>query len=451
MLEEPSGLGVALVDEPGALEGAGTGCHAGVGFPVSKSPPLIGPEYLQRFNCIADHCEDTCCSNLKVPVDAYGRSRMREALSASGMTSAAFDQLVPLNLDRSDPEQAAFIQMDKNGRCPFLDERQLCGIHRRHGAEVLANACSMFPRAVNRYPDRREAVGSFACPEIVRLALLSEASLEPRPLPPGVVPRDFVNRTLDADAGTAYAAGRDRVRAVVMRLLESDRFPPSSRMVFLGQLGHWLRPFYYRGAPPFDRQEMEEKLRAIESPELLLSIHKNFAKLELLTDKWIALFLSILEERLRAGAPPRLARLAEGVLESYGGPSARGLTTRYRKIVASLTDDFGARLERYFRRHAMAWWYRNPHTDSEHLTAHVFKLAFRAAMLRVMLMGHPDTVPLMIESPDPSGDQLDALAVEVVQIFSKHLELSSEVQTWTARLSESSDAFANLVIVAKLL
>jgi lysine-N-methylase len=419
---------------------------------VSKSPPLVGPEYLQRFTCIADHCEDTCCAGLKVPVDAYGRGRMREALAAEGMPVATFDQLVPLNVERDDPEQAAFIQMNEKGRCPFLDERQLCSVHRKHGNSVLANACAMFPRSVIHFPDRREVAGSFACPEIVRLALLTESPLEPLPLPPGVVPRDFVNRKLDADAGTAYATGRDAVRAVVMHLLSSDRFPPGSRLVFLGQLGHWLRPFYYRGAPPYDKQEMEEKLHSVESSSLLLSIHRNFAKLELLTDKWIALFLSILEERLRAGAPVRLVRVAEGVLETYGGPNARGLTARYRKVVNKLQHgDFGARLERYFRRHAMAWWYRNPHTDSEHLTAHVFKLAFRAAMLRVMLMGHPDTAPFMLDSPDPSGDSLDGLAVEVVQLFSKHLELSSDVQHWTSRLSESADVFANLVVVAKLL
>lgn len=418
---------------------------------MSKSPPLLGPEYLQRFTCIADRCEDTCCSGLKVPVDAYGRNRMREALAAEGMPVAKFDQLVPLNPDRSDPEQAGFIQMDAKGRCPFLDEKQLCSVHRKHGGSVLANACAMFPRAVTHFPDRREVAGSFACPEIVRLALLTETPLEPKPLAPGVVPRDFVNRTIDTDAGTAYATGRDKVRAVVMSILESQRFPPGSRLVFLGQLGHWLRPFYYRGAPAYDKAEMEEKLRTIESHQLLLSIHRNFAKLELLTDKWIALFLSVLEERLRAGAPVRLARVAEGVLETYGGPNARGLTNKYRKGMNALVEDFGARMERYFRRHAMAWWYRNPHTDSEHLTAHVFKLAFRAAMLRVMLVGHPDTKPMLLDSKDPPGEWLDALAVEVVQLFSKHLELSSDVQHWTARLSQSDDVFANLVVVAKLL
>jgi lysine-N-methylase len=418
---------------------------------VSKTPPLLGPEYLLRFTCIADHCEDTCCTGLKVPVDAYGRGRMREALAAEGMPVSRFDQLVPLNVDRSDPEQSAFIQMNEKGRCSFLDERQLCSIHRKHGGGVLANACAMFPRSVTHYPDRREVAGSFACPEIVRLALLTETPLEPKPVSPSLVPRDFVNRMLDADEGTAYAVGRDKVRAVVMRLLESDRFPPGSRLVFLGQLGHWLRPFYYRGAPAYDKAEMDEKLRTIENHPLLLSIHRNFSKLELLTDKWIALFLSIMEERLRAGAPSRLARLLEGVLETYGGPNARGLTGKYRKASNALSEGFGARLERYFRRHAVAWWYRNPHTDSEHLTAHAFKLAFRAAMLRVMLVGHPHAKPLLIDSPDPSGEQLDTLAVEVVQLFSKHLELSSDVQHWTTRLSQSDDVFANLVVVAKLL
>jgi lysine-N-methylase len=418
---------------------------------VSQSPPLVGPEYLQRFTCIADHCEDTCCAGLKVPVDAYGRGRMREALAAEGMEAATFDKLVPLNPDRSDPEQAAYIQMNPQGRCPFLDERQLCGVHRRHGSEVLANICAMFPRAVTRYPDRREVAGSFACPEIVRLALLTEEPLDPVTLPSGLVPREFVNRSMEADAGTPYAAGRDRVRAVVMKILQSDRFPPGSRLVFLGQLGHWLKPFYYRGAPPYDRGDLEEKLKLIENNALLLSIHRNFSRLDLLTDKWIALFLSILESKLRAGVPARLERVCEGALDTYGGPGARGLTDRYRRVMAELSGDFGARLERYFRRYAMSWWYRNPHTDSEHLTAHAFKLAFRASMIRVMLMGHPDTSPLMIDSPDPAGEWLDALAVEVVQLFSKHLELSSELQGWVGRLSESADVFANLVILAKLL
>src|SRR3970040_1242162 len=89
---DPDGSEGTPASGPGALEGASTGCHAGVGFPVSKSPPLFGPEYLQRFTCIADHCEDTCCSGLKVPVDAYGRNRMREALAAEGMPAATFEQ-----------------------------------------------------------------------------------------------------------------------------------------------------------------------------------------------------------------------------------------------------------------------------------------------------------------------------------------------------------------------
>lgn len=418
---------------------------------MSKSPPLVGPEYLRRFTCIADHCEDTCCSGLKVPVDQHGHGRMREALAAEGMPPATFDTLVPLNPDRSDPEQHAFIQTNEHGRCPFLDVRQLCGIHRRHGTAVLGNACAMFPRAVTRYPDRREVAGSFACPEIVRLALLSEDPLDPKPLPPEMVPRDFVNRGLEADAQAPYAEGRDRVREVVVRLLESGRFPPSSRLVFLGQLGHWLHPFYRRGAPPHDPDELEEKLRLIESETLQVSIHRNFTKLELLTEKWIALFLSILEDKLKLGASPRLSRVAEGALETYGGPSARGLTDHYRKVQAALSRNFGARLERYFRRHAVSWWYRNPHTDSEHLTAHAFKLAFRSAMLMVLVAGHPDTKPLLLDSPDPAGEWLDAIAVEVTQVFAKHLELSSEVQDWTSRLSASPDAFANLVIVAKLL
>jgi len=221
--------------------------------------------------------------------------------------------------------------------------------------------------------------------------------------------------------------------------------------VFLGQLGHWLRPLYHRGASPCDPDELEEKLRLIEDRAVLVAIHRNFSRLELLTDKWIALFLAILEERLQAGAPLRLARVAEGVLETYGGPSARGLTACLERVTRGLESDFGARLERYFRRHAVSWWYRNPHTDSEHVTAHAFKLAFRAAMLRVMLAGHPDTKPLLLLAPDPSGEQLDALAVEVVQVFSKYLEHSPELQRWSSHLSESADVFANLVIVSKLL
>lgn len=417
-------------------------------WPVSVSEPLlpiVGPQYLTRFQCIADRCEDTCCSGLKVPVDAAGYARMREALAADGMPPEELAAKVPLNPDRSDPvEQHAFIQMNPDGRCPFLDGRAFCGLHARHGEGVLASACSMFPRAVTLYPDRREVAGSMACPEVVRLAILGAEPLEPLPLPGDLLPRPFINRSLVPEPDLPYAAGRDRVRGAVLGTLGLARFPLGSRLIFLGQLGHWLRPFDHRGCAPHDGAELDQRLSLLSEPKLLTALHRNFAALRLtLTDKWIALFLSILEDRTRTDERPRYGALARAVVDHYGGPHARRLASRVRKAEARLSRRAARRLAHCLPRYAMSWWYRNPHTDSDHLQAHVFKLAFRVAMVRTMILGHP-----AVQDPTPAA--LDAAAVEVIQVFSKHLELSSELQTWTSRLASSADVFAGTAALAKL-
>ena len=72
-------------------------------------------------------------------------------------------------------------------------------------------------------------------------------------------------------------------------------------------------------------------------------------------------------------------------------------------------------------------------------------------MQQVMLVGHRETGPLLLEAPDPHGEQLDAIAVEVVQLFAKHIELSSELQAWTTGQAATASAFANIVALAKLL
>jgi lysine-N-methylase len=406
----------------------------------------VGPQYLTRFRCIADRCEDTCCSGLKVPVDAAGYGRMREALLADGMSPDELEAKVPLNPDRSDPEeQHAFIQMNPDGRCPFLDGRALCGLHARHGERVLSSACSMFPRAVTLYPDRREAAGSMACPEVVRLAILSDEPLDPLPLPAELLPRPFVNRTLVPDSGSAYAAGRDRVRAAVLRTLAQPRFPLGSRLLFLGQLGHWLRPFDHRGCATHDGAELDQRLTLLSERTLLTSLHRQFAALRVLTDKWIALFLSILEDRARTDDRPRYGALARAVVANYGGPHARRLSSRVRKAEAALSRRAARRLAHALPRYAMSWWYRNPHTDSDTLAAHAFKLAFRVAMVRTMILGHPEALK-------PRAGAMDAAVVEVIQIFSKHLELSPELQDWTSRLASAPDAevFAGTAALAKL-
>lgn len=126
------------------------------------------PDYFDQFQCLAGACPHTCCEKWEVVIDEDTACRY------SGVSGDLGDKLrTALQVDGD----GDFCFSLDGGRCPFLDEDNLCEIHRKLGETATSVTCREHPRFTEDYGPFREITLSASCPAANALLLGSEAAL----------------------------------------------------------------------------------------------------------------------------------------------------------------------------------------------------------------------------------------------------------------------------------
>ena len=126
------------------------------------------PDYFDQFRCLAGACPHSCCEKWEVVIDEESvclyetvSGPLGEKLRGAMETDEDGDVCFPLN----------------GGRCPFLDQENLCEIHKQLGEQATSETCREHPRFTEDYGAFREITLSASCPAANDLLLGSEAPL----------------------------------------------------------------------------------------------------------------------------------------------------------------------------------------------------------------------------------------------------------------------------------
>lgn len=112
-----------------------------------------------KFKCIADKCEFTCCKGWEINIDNSTYNKWK---------NENLDYLLE-KVEAKDKKEVYFINKENHDDCPFLDKQGLCDIVKNHGEEYLSLTCHTFPRIENVFDDRRELSLSCSCKEVVEI------------------------------------------------------------------------------------------------------------------------------------------------------------------------------------------------------------------------------------------------------------------------------------------
>ncbi|RJS18496.1 flagellar protein FliB [Corallococcus sp. H22C18031201] len=405
------------------------------------------PRYMSRFRCIAEACEDTCCSGLTVPISESRWRLLRDRVEGTP-DAARVQALITPNPEGSAGPLAGLLGKREDGHCGFLDADKLCSLQRRHGEPVLPDGCSVFPRVITRWGEQLEMAGSLACPETARLCLLAEDALEPESVSEAHVPRaETARQVLPDDKARAWVHPADAVRAAMLRVLSVRELPLASRLHVLGRLASVLDGL----APESEPARVESVLEAFESPDTLAALHAELSGLELPGGPWAGICAAVLKARASATTNARFRTFAQQVMAHYGGEAfspdeAWGL---HRERRERLEATHGERLRQYFMNHARNHVLRHPLTESPSLLDAVFRLALRASVVRWTLLGHPSVVASNGAAPDVAW--LDAAAVECFQLVAKHVEQAPQFLAFAQGLAGNGGAEtrARLLVLVK--
>ena len=118
------------------------------------------PDYYKEFTCIADKCEDTCCAGWKIVIDKKSLNKYKHVKGKFWFTM----------LKSVDWIRGIFRQ-DKEKRCAFLNDCNLCEMYANLGEKSLCKTCRLYPRHVEEFEDVREITLSVSCPEVARILM----------------------------------------------------------------------------------------------------------------------------------------------------------------------------------------------------------------------------------------------------------------------------------------
>ena len=156
------------------------------------------PDYYDKFKCIGSDCTDSCCAGWDITVND-------ETYEKYTLVKGSFGDRLMRSVSSSRPHH--FLM--EEGRCPFLNQKNLCDIYIHLGEDFLCQICTDHPRFYEVYGSRQEAGLGLVCEEAARLILtnkkkvrfldenLDEKTEEEEPwLEPLTLARDWIIRLL---------------------------------------------------------------------------------------------------------------------------------------------------------------------------------------------------------------------------------------------------------------
>ena len=253
----------------------------------------VVPDYYEQFQCLAGACPHSCCEKWEVVIDEDHACWYRQVegtlgdkLRAALGCDAQGDHCFPLN----------------GGRCPFLDEENLCEIHRRLGEEATSVTCQEHPRFIEDYGPFREVTLSASCPAANALLLGSEAPLAFREMATGE----------PEEAGDAWLAYLLPLRQRMLAILKDRTRPLRGRLgqfLLLAAEAQWRLEEELEDTLPAlaETWQAEAEIPAGEGTELMPAALELLASLEALDPDW--------RDLLRRAEKAEGAAVSEDLLE----------------------------------------------------------------------------------------------------------------------------------------
>ncbi len=398
------------------------------------SRPFFALNYMTRFRCIAERCEDTCCAGMQIPLTAADENRLKRTVD-----EAEFAELVT-PIEQPVHGCASVLTRTPEGACRSLDSSGLCSLVVRAGDDVLSDACALFPRAVAQTPERVELSGSLACPEAARLCLLADDGLEFVSSSPKLISR--LTPTEFPAEREPYDSLAELVRESAVKIFCERAWPVRTRLMQLAELGARTEDFFFRGGPSEVRERL---LREIERTSWS-ETHDALERTEPNGTLVIQMLFSLMTG-LRGRGTARFGQLLDVVTYTYQTAALElepslgatpqptllwnALWTALRMKSERADRVFSGRLDVLLERYWINDLYRAPYTRSPSLSAHAFQMILRGAVLRFLVLGHPAVEQL---SANATADlrTFDAAFIETVQLYAKHIEKDADMFTMLA-------------------
>ncbi|MDD4588572.1 MAG: flagellin lysine-N-methylase [Heliobacteriaceae bacterium] len=382
---------------------------------MSKSRPLLVPQYLRQFKCIGPQCEDTCCIGWRVNID-HPTYRQYRRLKHPEL-KPDLDKYIKRNRSTPSEDHYAKVKLNPDSRCPFLTEKSLCRIQLTLGEDYLSDVCATYPRTANEINDVLEKSATMSCPEAARLALLNPAIMEFDEIEEPATVRNIVSGKIDTHQ-LAVARKPQRyfweLRIFTIGLLQNRQYRLPERLIILGLFHQRL-------------QELIEHRQPEKIPELIAKyanltgtdeLQSQLAQIPVQVAIQMELLKELADERIFKGVNSRryLACFAEFLtgIQYTKEALVEDIADRYQKAETEHYLPFMGEHEYILENYLVNYVFKNlyPFTGNKDLFDNYVMLVIHYALIKLHLIGMAAFHQGLTED----------LVIKLIQSFAKTVE-----------------------------
>ena len=262
-------------------------------------------DYYKEFHCIADKCEDSCCAGWQIVIDEKSLTGYKRIASGIGMPDKGQHRQQEKNCDvrgafrlrllASVNWAKGIFRQDRDKRCAFLNEENLCDLYINCGEKSLCKTCRLYPRHIEEFEGVREITLSISCPEVARILMEKKE-------PVSFLSYEREGEEEYEDFDPFLFSILEDARTEMLNILQNRALPIRTRVLLVLGMAHDMQGRINR-QEMFDCMQVIEKYcgenalsyvqNYVENPETTEGLHE-FArelfekqyKLELLKEEW---------------------------------------------------------------------------------------------------------------------------------------------------------------------
>jgi len=229
--------------------------------------------------------------------------------------------------------------------------------------------------------------------------------------------------------------GANAARTLV-ELSTVPAFSVASRLYFIAELADRVAPFYHREATTHEPERLAHELAEIRRTEVQAELHARRGASSPLDGLALRTVMGLMHARLEAA--PAFARIVAKAARTHAEAAGVGVIADPLRQLTEIGPErlwrthmerrarLGAaqtqRLERYLERYCRSYWLQDWYPLSPTLLEHLMQLLVRVALLRFLLIAHPEL------GPDGDAAVTDRAAVEVFYATSRAYDHNQAVR-----------------------
>ncbi len=197
---------------------------------------VTAPQWMERFQCIAGACPETCCQQWNIEVDPVHADSYTHL--GDPELQAVMDQLLRSFRVRRPGKRNAVVEYRlqllnaPDRRCPILNSNGECRLQKNYGPYVLCDTCYFHPRTFFQINEETFLSACLSCPECARLAILHREPTAFSRFETEIDPNtEWLETSLISDAGTRLLMeNRDQLITSLCEILQDRTLPFEARL-----------------------------------------------------------------------------------------------------------------------------------------------------------------------------------------------------------------------------